>query len=111
MESDDDRTRISLLNLLKSARPSPCASRAWFVATASAGEARIELEEGAGYDVVMANCTMCHSVDFIQMHSGFMNRTDWQATVDKMVNVMGAPISPDDIPVILDYLTTYYGVE
>ncbi|CAI8825503.1 cytochrome c [Methylocaldum szegediense] len=81
------------------------------VATASAGEMRIELEKGAGYDIVMENCTLCHSLDYIPMHSGFMKRTDWQATVDKMVNVMGAPIDKDDIPVIVDYLTTHYGVE
>jgi len=82
-----------------------------FSVTAFAGEDQIELKEGAGRDTVMANCVMCHSIDYIPMNSPFMKRTDWQATVDKMVNVMGAPISQDDIPVILDYLTTYYGVE
>ncbi|MBP1153057.1 cytochrome c [Methylocaldum sp. RMAD-M] len=82
-----------------------------FSTSAFAGEAQIELKEGAGRDTVMANCVMCHSIDYIQMNSLFMKRTDWQATVDKMVNVMGAPISQDDISVILDYLTTYYGVE
>jgi cytochrome c5 len=82
-----------------------------FSATAFAGEERIELKEGTGRDTVMANCVMCHSIDYIPMNSPFMKRSDWQATIGKMVNVMGAPISQDDIPVILDYLTKYYGVE
>ena len=82
-----------------------------FSATALADEEQIKLKEGAGRDTVMANCVMCHSIDYIPMNSPFMKKADWQATIDKMVKVMGAPISQDDIPVILDYLTKYYGVE
>ncbi|HYE35200.1 cytochrome c [Methylocaldum sp.] len=82
-----------------------------FSATALADEEQIKLKEGAGRETVMANCVMCHSIDYIPMNSPFMKKADWQATIDKMVKVMGAPISQDDIPVILDYLTKYYGVE
>lgn len=80
-------------------------------ATSAGGAEPIELEPGAGRDTVMANCVMCHSVDYIAMHASFMKRADWQKTVGKMVNVMGAPIGQDDIPVIVDYLTKHYGVE
>jgi cytochrome c5 len=82
-----------------------------FSATASAGEEQIELKEGAGRDTVATNCVMCHSLDYVLMHSRFMKKTNWQETIDKMVNVMGAPIRQDDIPVILDYLTKHYSAE
>ncbi|BBA32078.1 sulfite:cytochrome c oxidoreductase subunit B [Methylocaldum marinum] len=80
-------------------------------ATAACGAEPNELEPGAGRDSVMANCVMCHSVDYIAMHASFMKRADWRKTVDKMVSVMGAPIDQDDIPVIVDYLTKHYSVE
>jgi len=79
--------------------------------TGSAGEDKIVLKEASGRDQVMANCTMCHSVDYVQMNSPFMKKAAWQATVNKMVKVMGAPIGSEDIPAIVDYLVKNYGVE
>jgi hypothetical protein len=38
-----------------------------------------------------------------------MDRKTWQAEVDKMTNVFGAPIAPDDAKAIVDYLTKNYG--
>ncbi len=69
------------------------------------------LKEGPGRDVVQVNCSRCHSTDYIPMNSPFMKRAAWEATVNKMVKVMGAPIRPEDIPIIIEYLTKYYGVE
>jgi cytochrome c5 len=80
-------------------------------ALAFAGEEQIKLKEGPGRETVQANCVMCHSLDYIPMNSPFMKRANWQASVDKMLKVMGAPIRQDDVPVIVDYLTRYYGVE
>ncbi|HWO99893.1 MAG TPA: cytochrome c [Methylococcus sp.] len=82
-----------------------------FSATASAGEEQIELKEGTGRDTVVTHCVLCHSLDYVLMHSRFMKKANWQATIDKMVKVMGAPIRQDDIPVILDYLTKHYSAE
>lgn len=79
--------------------------------TAFADEDQIKLKDGPGRDKVLANCTMCHSVDYVPMNSPFMKKAAWQGTVNKMVRVMGAPISQDDIPQIVEYLTKYYGVE
>ena len=53
----------------------------------------------------MGYCVMCHSVDYIQMNSVFMNRQVWDAEVTKMIKAYGAQVPPDQIPVILDYLT------
>jgi cytochrome c5 len=69
------------------------------------------LRDGPGRDVVRANCSGCHSTDYIAMNSPFMKRAAWEATVSKMVKVMGASIQPDDVPLIVEYLTKYYGVE
>ncbi len=77
--------------------------------TAMADEANIRLKDGPGKDKVMANCVMCHSVDYIQMNSVFLDRNGWTASVNKMVKVMGAPIKEEDMAQIVDYLTKYYG--
>jgi mono/diheme cytochrome c family protein len=71
----------------------------------------VRLKEGAGRDVVINNCIACHSTDYIQMDSPFMKRPAWEATVNKMIKVMGAPIRPEDVPIIVEYLTKNYGVE
>ena len=78
---------------------------------ANASEEEIELKPGIGREVVMANCVMCHSLDMIQINSTFMKKDKWEATVNKMRKVMGAPIQDDDVAIIVKYLTQNYGVE
>lgn len=75
-----------------------------------AGEEIVKLKDGPGQDLVQANCVMCHSLDYIQMNSVFLDREGWQKSVDKMIKVMGAPIRPDDVPPIVDYLASAYGL-
>jgi len=77
--------------------------------TALADESSIQLKEGPGKTLVTANCTMCHSLDYIQMNSGVLDKPGWQKTVDKMIKVMGAPIKPEDIDPIVAYLAKNYG--
>jgi hypothetical protein len=43
------------------------------------------------------------------MNSPFQDRGGWEKTVNKMVKVMGAPITPEDSAAIVDYLATHYG--
>lgn len=74
-----------------------------------ADESRIRLRDGAGQELVRANCATCHSLDYIQMNSVFLNREGWQKSVDKMIRAMGAPVRPQDVAPIVDYLTTAYG--
>ena len=78
---------------------------------ANASEEDIELKPGIGREAVMANCVMCHSLDMIQINSTFMKKDKWEATVNKMRKVMGAPIQDDDVAIIIKYLTQNYGVE
>ena len=76
---------------------------------AGADEGQIQLKEGPGKDRVMANCVACHSTDYIQMNSPFLDRKGWEAEVAKMVKTFGAPIKEEDVPPIVDYLIKYYG--
>jgi hypothetical protein len=86
------------------------AIAAVFVAgTAQAQESKLELKPGPGRDQVMGYCVMCHSVDYIQMNSVFMARPVWDAEVTKMIKAYGAQIPPDQVPVLVDYLTKNYG--
>jgi hypothetical protein len=74
-----------------------------------ADEGQVVLKEGPGRDVVAANCSMCHSLDYIPMNSVFLDRKGWEGSVTKMIKVMGAPVSSEDVPVIVDYLARNYG--
>jgi mono/diheme cytochrome c family protein len=76
---------------------------------AGAAEDQVVLKEGPGRDVVAANCSMCHSLDYIPLNSPFLDRKGWEGSVTKMIKVMGAPIRSEDVPVIVDYLTGHYG--
>jgi cytochrome c5 len=81
------------------------------VATAAADEATLRLKDGAEAVTVRAYCSMCHSVDYIQMNSPFMKKAGWEAEVRKMIKVMGAPVPEDEVPRIVDYLARNYGIE
>ncbi len=78
-------------------------------AAAPADESRVQLRDGPGKSLVQANCVMCHSLDYIQMNSVFLDREGWQKSVDKMIKVMGAPVRPEDVAPIVDYLAAAYG--
>jgi cytochrome c5 len=76
---------------------------------AIADESTVKLKPGPNVEVVNRNCSICHSLDYIQMNSVFLDRKAWEAEVNKMIKVMGAPIKPDDTPKIVDYLASHYG--
>ena len=76
---------------------------------AHAVESNFKLKEGPGLDKVQANCSACHSLDYIQLNSPFLDRKGWDATVTKMIKALGAPVKSEDIAPIVDYLTRNYG--
>jgi len=78
-------------------------------AAASAGEEPVQLKLAAGVDKVETNCAACHSLDYVEMNSPFLNAAGWDAEVTKMISAFGAPISPADAKVIADYLKANYG--
>jgi len=78
-------------------------------APALAQESQLRLRDGPGRQLVEANCVMCHSLDYIPMNSPFLDRKGWEASVNKMIKVMGAPIAEGDAQKIADYLAGQYG--
>ena len=74
-----------------------------------AEEKPIQLTKTVGLDKVEANCSGCHSLDYIMMNSPFPNATLWDAEVTKMIKAFGAPIDDADATAIAEYLAKNYG--
>jgi sulfite dehydrogenase (cytochrome) subunit B len=89
--------------------------RAWIILiaavplVATAEERPVELKKAPGLDTVEANCSGCHSLDYIVMNSPFPNAALWDAEVTKMIKAFGAPITDADAKIIADYLKQNYG--
>jgi sulfite dehydrogenase (cytochrome) subunit B len=79
-----------------------------FAATASAAE-NVALKAGAGRDVVERRCSVCHSLDYPRINAPFLDHQGWETEVNKMITVYGAPITPADAKIIVDYLAANYG--
>jgi hypothetical protein len=77
--------------------------------SAVAEEKGVQLKQGAGLEKLEANCTGCHSLDYVPMNSPFLNPAGWDAEVAKMINAFGAPIEAADAKVIAEYLKSNYG--
>jgi mono/diheme cytochrome c family protein len=78
-------------------------------APALADEPTVELKKAPGLDKVENNCGACHSLDYIQMNSPYLNAAGWDAEVAKMRGAYGAPIDDADAKAIADYLKKNYG--
>ena len=74
----------------------------------AAQEDKIVLKDAPGRDKTM-QCLACHSLDYIQMNSRFLDKAGWTASVNKMINVFGAPIAKEDVEAIASYLAQNYG--
>ncbi len=85
------------------------AFAALVVLPATAQEKPVDLKKAPGLDTVEANCSGCHSLDYILMNSPYPSAALWNAEVTKMIKVFGAPIKEDDAKVIAEYLAKNYG--
>ena len=65
---------------------------------------------GPNLDVVVNNCSACHSADYIatQPRGARFKEEFWRAEVNKMIKVYGAPIAEADVAKIVEYLATTY---
>ncbi len=77
-------------------------------AGAFAQESKLQLKDAPGKDKAM-QCVACHSLDYIRMNSRFLDNAGWTASVNKMINVFGAPIAKEDVEAIASYLAQNYG--
>jgi mono/diheme cytochrome c family protein len=78
-------------------------------AIALAGEEKVKLKDGPGLEKVRNNCIACHSLDYIPLNSPFLDAKGWEATVTKMQKAYGAPVKPEDVAPIAQYLAENYG--
>ena len=62
-----------------------------------------------GYAKAQANCTMCHSAEYMLYQPPTAGRPYWDAMVHRMKTVFKAPIADEDMPAIVDYLAATYG--
>jgi mono/diheme cytochrome c family protein len=76
--------------------------------TIGAQEIKVQLKDAPGRDKAM-QCVACHSLDYIQMNSRFLDKAGWTASVNKMINAFGAPIAKEDVDAIATYLAQNYG--
>jgi len=74
----------------------------------AAGEESIKLQDAPDRDLVAARCSVCHSVDYVQMNAPVFDRAGWQKSVRKMIDAFGAPINEDDARRIVEYLANNY---
>ena len=77
-------------------------------APALAQEEKVVLKDAPGRDKAM-QCLACHSLDYIQMNSRFLDKAGWTASVNKMINAFGAQIQKEDVDAIATYLSENYG--
>ena len=80
-----------------------------------AGEVSITLppetggfKAGQGLEVAQGNCLICHSVEYILTQPP-MPRKFWEAEVKKMKEKYAAPVPPEVVPALVDYLAGTYG--
>ncbi len=68
------------------------------------------LKPGPGEEATSRACSICHSTDYIVVQP-HLDAQHWDAEVQKMIKVFGAPITPSDATIISDYLARNYGSE
>ena len=63
------------------------------------------LVPGKGSDLTTARCAICHDARHITRAK--LSRGEWEDNIKNM-RERGAPMEPREVPVILEYLATYY---
>jgi len=78
---------------------------AGLLCAAPEAQAQPQLPEGPGKAVIEQSCLGCHEP--ARIIASAYNRQDWQNVVHMMLNV-GAPVPPDQVGVLIDYLVTNF---
>ena len=78
------------------------------VSIALPGDVGMAFKPGPGLAAAQASCLTCHSSAYVSTQP-VLSRAQWTAEVIKMRAAYGAPITDDQVPAIVDYLTAQYG--
>lgn len=68
----------------------------------------IDLPEGAGKPLLLAACTRCHDLKGLPAYKGYWDAPRWRGMIETMVK-NGAPLQPEQIAVLADYLAQHFG--
>jgi cytochrome c5 len=66
--------------------------------------------DGLGADAINNNCLACHSAGMV-LNQPALSKEAWAAEVHKMINNYKAPVAPEDVRAIVDYLTALKGAK
>jgi mono/diheme cytochrome c family protein len=66
------------------------------------------LPAGKGLEMVVAKCAICHTPHYIMNQPAFSRET-WTAEVTKMQKNYSAPVEPENVAAIVDYLVAVRG--
>ena len=65
---------------------------------------------GPGSDAINNNCLACHSAGMV-LNQPELSKQAWAAEVNKMIDTYKAPVAPEDVAPIVDYLASRKGVK
>ena len=65
---------------------------------------------GPGSDAINNNCLACHSAGMV-LNQPALSKQAWAAEVSKMINNYKAPVAPEDVGPIVEYLTALKGAK
>src|SRR2546430_8260104 len=65
---------------------------------------------GPGSDAINNNCLACHSAGMV-LNQPALSKQAWATEVNKMINNYKAPVAPEDVATIVDYLTSLKGAK
>ena len=66
--------------------------------------------DGPRSDAINNNCLACHSADMV-LNQPALSKQAWATEVNKMINNYKAPVAPEDVGTIVDYLTALKGAK
>jgi hypothetical protein len=66
--------------------------------------------DGPGSDAINNNCLACHSADMV-LNQPALSKQAWAAEVAKMINAYKAPVAPEDVGAIVDYIAGLKGAK
>jgi cytochrome c5 len=66
--------------------------------------------DAKGADAINNNCLACHSAGMV-LNQPVMSKEAWASEVKKMINNYKAPIAPEDVGPIVDYLVALKGAK
>jgi hypothetical protein len=65
---------------------------------------------GPGSEAINNNCLACHSADMV-LNQPSLSKQAWATEVNKMINNYKAPVAPEDVGSIVEYLDVLKGAK